>query len=123
VTVHAPPQRAALGIDAAMPARQLAHLAGVRLAVVLWGGLAVIDVWRASGAPSYAGLGAIALLAMLSSVGMRAGTAMGCAGIAWLVVDGFVVHHAGELGWDGSADVGRLALLVGLSILATRVRR
>ena len=34
------------------------------------------------------------------------------AGIAWLVVNGFLVNRLGELSWHGSADLLRLMLLV-----------
>jgi hypothetical protein len=122
VTVQAP-ERVRLDLETDPPAPFLAHLTGVRLAIVLWGGLAVTDIWRPTGTPSYVALGAVAVLTMLASLGMRAGTAIGCAGIAWLVVNGFVDHRLGTLGWDGSADLGRLALLIGLAIVATRVHR
>ena len=119
--MHVSSERVRLDLEADVPAPPIAHLTGIRLGAVLWGGLAVIDVWRPTGAPSYVALGAVAVLAMVSSVGMRTGTAICCAGIAWLVVDGFVVHRAGTLAWTGPADLGRLALLLTLTILATRV--
>jgi hypothetical protein len=120
--VHASAQRADVDLES-LPAPRLVDLAGVRLGVVLWGGLAVVDVWRVLGAPAYAGLGALALLAMLASVGMRPATALACAAVAWLLVDGFVVHRAGVLRWDGAADVWRLAFLVGSATLASRAHR
>jgi hypothetical protein len=101
----------------------LAHLAGVRLAMVLWGGLAVIDVWRLTGTPSYVALGALALVAAGSSIGMRTGTAVASGFVGWLLANGFVVHHLGVLRYDGPSDLARLALLVGVAVLATRVRR
>jgi hypothetical protein len=100
-----------------------ARLAGVRLAIVLWGGLAVADVCDAAGVPSYAGLGALALVVAASSVGVRTGTALGVALVGWLLVDGFVVHRLGVLGFDGAPDTARLGLLVVLALAATRVRR
>ncbi len=99
------------------------ELSGIRLGVVLWGGLAVIDVARVAGVPSYGVLGALTVLVAMSSVGMRTRTALAAAGIGWLLVDGFVVHRYGVLGFDGNPDVARLALLVGVATAATRVRR
>jgi hypothetical protein len=99
------------------------ELAGVRVGIVLWGGLFLVDVGRVTHAPSYAELGAIALLVTASSVGMRAYTALAAAGVGWLVLNGFVVHDFGVLGFDGAPDVARLGLLVGLATAASRARR
>jgi hypothetical protein len=100
-----------------------AELSGVRLAIVLWGGLGVIDVARVAGAPSYAVLGTLALLVTASSIGTRTSTALGAAAIGWMIVNGFVVHHLGVLGFDGTPDAARLLVLVALALVATRVRR
>jgi hypothetical protein len=100
-----------------------AEMASVRLVVALWGGLAVADVCDVAHAPTYVGLAALAVLVTASALGMRAGTALGVAAIGWLVADGFVVHRLGVLGFDGAPDAARLALLVGLALAATRVRR
>jgi len=99
------------------------ELAGVRVGIVLWGGLALVDAGRLTHAPSYAELGAVALLVTTSSVGMRATTALAAALVGWLVVNGFVVHNVGVLGFDGTPDVARLGLLVGLAATASRARR
>jgi hypothetical protein len=98
-----------------------AYVPAVRLAVVLWGGLALVDLTR--GAPSYAGLGALVLLVIACSVGMARTTAAAAGLIAWLVATGFVVNHDGTLRYDGPADLARLALLVGMAVLASGVRR
>ena len=98
-------------------------LAGVRVGVVLWGGLALVDLGQVVGAPSYAELAAVALLVTAASVGMSATTAGAVAVVGWLVVNGFVVHRLGVLGFDGTPDAARLTLLVGLAVLATRARR
>ena len=50
------------------------------------------------------------------------------AGLAWLVVNGFLVDRVGELPWHGPADVYRAAMLtlagvLGLLIAAVRRRR
>jgi hypothetical protein len=119
VSIHAPSRT-----DVADVARiPWAELAGVRVGIVLWGGLLLIDVGRVTHVPSYAELGAVALLVTASSVGMRAYTALAAAGVGWLVVNGFVVHSFGVLGFDGAPDVARLGLLVGLATTASRARR
>jgi hypothetical protein len=98
-----------------------AYVPAVRLAVVLWGGLALVDLTR--GAPSYARLGALVLLVIACSVGMSRTTSAAAGVIAWLVVTGFVVNHDGTLRYDGPADLARLALLVGMALLASGVHR
>ena len=120
MTLHASPPRDTGPVAAGPP---LAQLPGVRLAVVLWGGLALIDVCTIAGAPSYVGLAALALLAMASSVGMGMLTGLAAGSVGWLLVNGFVVHRDGVLRYDGPADLARLALLLGLAALATRVHR
>ena len=100
-----------------------ARLSAVRVGIVLWGGLALVDVGRVTTAPSYAELGAVALLVAAASVRMRVGTALSAALVGWLVVNGFVVHRLGVLGFDGTADLARLGLMVGVALLAARVRR
>jgi hypothetical protein len=119
VSVHAP-SRSTDPVVAPVP---WTELAGVRLGIVLWGGLLLIDVGRVSHAPAYAELGAVAVLVTAASVGMRTPTAGAAALVGWLVVNGFVVHRFGVLGFDGTPDVARLALLVGLAMTATRARR
>jgi hypothetical protein len=98
-------------------------MASVRVATVLWGGLALVDVARLTAAPSYAVLGAVARLVAASSVGMRTSTALSVALVGWLVVNGFVVHRLGVLGFDGTPDLARLSLLTGLALTAARARR
>ena len=100
-----------------------AGLAGIRLGAVLWGGLAVVDVARVTGAPSYAVEGVLAMLVTASSIGTRTSTALGAALIGWMIVNGFVVHQLGVLGFDGTPDLARLLLLVVLAMAATRARR
>jgi hypothetical protein len=120
VTIHAEPGRS---VDVELPGPPLAHVAGVRLAVVFWGGLALVDVGRLVAAPSYAELGALALLVAASSIGMRTRTALSAAVVGWLVMDGFIEHSVGVLGFDGTRDTARLALLTALAMTASRVRR
>ncbi len=100
-----------------------AELGGVRVGVVLWGGLAAVDLGTLTHTPSYAELGAVALLVTAASIGMRPTTAGAAALVGWLVVNGFVVHRFGVLGFDGAPDLARLALLAALAMTATRARR
>lgn len=99
------------------------QLAGVRVGVVLWGGLALVDAGRLAAVPAYAELGALALLVGAASVGMRTTTALAAALVGWLVFNGFVAHRLGVLGFDGTPDLARLCLLAGLALTATRARR
>jgi hypothetical protein len=120
VSIHAPSRRGEVADVVPVP---WVELGGVRVGVVLWGGLALVDVGRLAHAPSYAALGAVAVLVTVSSVGMRTSTALAAALVGWLVIDGFVVHSVGVLGFDGPPDVARLGLLVGLATTASRARR
>jgi len=99
------------------------RMASVRVGAVLWGGLALVNVARLTTAPSYAALGAVALLVMASSVGMRTSTALAVALVGWLVVNGFVIHRLGVLGFDGTPDLVQLCLFAGLALTAARARR
>ena len=98
-------------------------LAGFRVGIVLWGGLAVLDVGRLTRIPSYAELGAVALLVTAASVGMRPLTGICAAVVGWLLVDGFVEHRYGVLGYDVAHDTAVLTLLVGLALATTRTGR
>lgn len=101
----------------------LASFASVRMAVVLWGGLVLVDLCRLAHAPSYLDLALVALLVAAASIRMRAGTAVAAALVGWLLVDGFVEHRYGSLGYDGLPDLARLALLLAVAVVATRVHR
>jgi len=94
-------------------------LGGFRVGVVLWGGLAVLDAGRLAAVPSYAELGAVAVLVTAASVGVRTTTGLCAAVVGWLLVDGFVEHGYGMLGFDAVRDTGILTLLVGLALVAT----
>jgi hypothetical protein len=93
----------------------------VRLGVVLWGGLALVDITRT--APPYAALGALALLVIACSVGLGPRAAAAAGVVGWLLVTGFVVNGEGTLRYDGPGDLARLALLVGVALLASGARR
>jgi hypothetical protein len=102
------------------------ELGGVRVGVVLWGGLAALDAGRLTAAPSYAELGAVGLLVTGACVGVGTATGVCAAVVGWLLVDGFVEHRDGVLGFDAARDTVVLILLVGLALAvtgATRTRR
>jgi hypothetical protein len=119
VTIHAP-VGAALTRGSGIP---WAELGGVRVGVVLWGGLALLDLAHLASAPSYAALGALALLVTAASVGTGTGTALTAALTGWLLVDGFVEHRFGTLGFDGRRDGPVLALLTLIAVVTARTTR
>ncbi len=120
MTIHAPMRRTT---EAEVDSLPLGRFASVRLAIVLWGGLALLDACRLASAPSNVDLSGLALLVAACCIGMRTGTAVCAAVVGFLLVDGFVLHHDGVLRYDGLPDLARLALLVGVALLATRLRR
>jgi hypothetical protein len=120
VTIQVPTRQ---GSSSEVDQLPLARFASIRLAVVLWGGLALVDLGRLAHAPSYLDLALVALLVAAASIRMRAGTAVAAALVGWLLVDGFVTHRYGALGYDGTPDLARLALLTAVAVLATRVHR
>ncbi|MDQ1485491.1 MAG: hypothetical protein QOJ62_1184 [Actinomycetota bacterium] len=65
-----------------------------------------------------------ALVAMMVVVGVvaywcRPLASAATAALGWLALNGFVVDHAGQLHWHGSADVVRLACLFGVALAAS----
>lgn len=103
-----------------------AHLAeapGPRLFVVFWGGLALVDVSRAWDAPTTLEIALLAGVAVACSIGQATGTAVALAGVAWLVVTGFVVNPDGALRLTGPADALRLGVLVAVAVAAAGQRR
>jgi hypothetical protein len=100
-----------------------ARLGAVRVAIVLWGGLMVLDLGRLAVAPAYAELGAVAILVTAASVRARTMTGLCAAVVGWLLVNGFVEHHDGVLGFDLTHDLAVLTLLTGLALAATHTRR
>ena len=82
-----------------------------------------MDVGTLAHVPSDAELVWVVLLVTVASTGVAVPTAVGAAAVGWLVVDGFVTHRFGDLGFDGASDLGRLALLVVCATVASRVRR
>jgi hypothetical protein len=91
--------------------------------VIFWGGLAAIDVCQAVHAPPVVQLGVV--VAMVAGCCLHATfvTGVAVAGVAWLLVNGFVVNELGRLHVDGVPDLLRAALLLGVALLVTGVRR
>jgi hypothetical protein len=98
---------------------QLRGLPAARLFVQFWGGLAVLDVTKALGAAPWGqGVGLAALVAACS-LGMRWTVALGLAGVAMLLVNGFVEHDYGQLRLTGLPDLVWLAVLAAAAVAAT----
>jgi hypothetical protein len=100
-----------------------ARLGAVRVGIVLWGGLLALDIGRVTAAPAYAELGAVAILVAAASLRTRRTTGLCAAVVGWLLVNGFVEHHDGVLGFDLTHDLAVLTLLTGLALAATHTRR
>lgn len=100
-----------------------AELSGVRVGLVLWGGLPVLDLARLAAVPSYVAVGALALLVTAASIRMRTTTGLCAAVVGWLLVDGFVEHRYGVLGFDAAHDLTILAVLFVVAMAGTRVTR
>ena len=94
------------------------RLEATRLAVALWGGLAVLDLAHLAGAAPLVQFALVALLVAGCSRGVRRPTALCVAGIGWLLVNGFVVHQLGQLGFVGAADLASATLLVAVALAA-----
>ena len=93
------------------------HSLGGRLFVMLWGGLALVDLTRPAGGIVAGGL--VVGLVALCGVGLSVHAAAAVAGTGWLVLNGFVLHQYGELGF-GATSWGLLAtvLVIGLAVAA-----
>ncbi|UNZ21824.1 hypothetical protein HC362_14715 [Streptomyces sp. 891-h] len=97
---------------------------------VVWAGafagsLVVVAVLRATvglGSPLVA-LTTFGVLTTVLGLSGRAGAAPGTAGLCWLFHNSFAVAPQGELSWNGSMEVARLGLFLGLSLLGTSVAR
>lgn len=93
-----------------------------RALIALWGGLAAIDATQSLSEPMVQ-LGAVTAVVAVCSLGVGRGAACVVAGIGWLLVNGFVVHGFGQLGFVGVGDVLRAVLLLGVALAATELRR
>jgi hypothetical protein len=102
---------------------RLTELSTLRPLVGLWGGLAVLDLCRLLDAAAWAEVCAVAALVAACSVGVGRLVAVSVAAIGWLLLNGFVVHHFGQLGFVGATDLVRGALLLAVGLLAAGWRR
>ena len=100
----------------------LPHLQGFRLFTSFWGSLLAVDVARGVHAPPWAAMLLVVAVVGLSSLGQWTPAALMIGGIGWLVVTGFVVNAYGELALTGLADLGRLGVMLAVSLLGSRVR-
>lgn len=96
------------------------QLPSFRLLVMFWGGLAVLDATRfLNDSVQFA---AVVLLQAACSRHVSRTTALALAGIAWLLVNGFVVNHYGQLHVTGVGDVLRAGVLVVVAMMARAQR-
>jgi hypothetical protein len=91
------------------------HSLGGRLFVTLWGSLALVDLARPAGGLMAGGL--VVGLVAVCGVGLSVLAASAVSGTGWLVLNGFVLHRYGELGF-GATSWGLLVavLVVGLVV-------
>jgi hypothetical protein len=92
-----------------------------RLFVALWGGLAIVDMARPGGA-LLAGTLVIALAAACGA-GQSWPAATSIATTGWLVVNGFVEHRYGELGFGRTSWFLLVLGLVATHSVAARTTR
>jgi hypothetical protein len=98
--------------------RATGRSAGGRLFVALWGGLLVVDVSRPAGNLLTSGL--VVVLVACCGIGQSVGAATAIAGTGWLVINGFVEHEYGELGFDPTSWWLLAAVLVVVLTVALR---
>lgn len=75
------------------------------------------------GVPDAASLALFALALASCSTIATSMTALLLAGCAWLDYDGFVIGRQGSLTWHGTADVTRILVLAGSTLLVLTLRR
>lgn len=73
--------------------------------------------------PSAVVVGGVVVAAAVASWWLTAPAALVSAAVAFLVVDGFVLGHLGDLSWDGTPDAVLLVVTVLACLLATEARR
>ena len=91
---------------------------GGRLFIALWGGLAVVDLTR----PTSRWLAGVLIVVLVACCGIGQSIPAACAiaGTGWLVINGFVQHQYGELGF-GRTSWWTLAVVLAV-VLAVEVR-
>ena len=103
------------------PGRSLAG----RLFLALWGGLALVDLSRPTGSRVVAGA-LVVILVACCGVGQPVPAAAAIAVTGWLVVDGFVQHEYGQLGFGHTSWAVLAAMAVtavGVSVRTTATHR
>jgi len=99
------------------------HGVGGRMFVALWGGLAVVLVCRAIGFTAWQSGAAVVVLVGACSLGLPGRSAVLVAVTGWLVVDGFVAHRFGELGFSSRMVCVLIATLATALIASTTTRK
>ena len=99
-------------------ARHLVTETSARVFVILWGGLAVVDLADALGAPVPVTGALLVALTGVASLRLARARTLGGAVTAWLVLNGFVEGSAGQLAWHGWPDVWWLLALVVVALVA-----
>jgi len=64
----------------------------------------------------------LAIVAIIAGIGaslVRPRASLAIAGIAWLMLNGFLVDRYGDLRWHGGADLVRLLAMVGICLAAS----
>ena len=119
------PGRGAGGANAchALPGRHCWSASSGLLAAYA-GSAAVTAVVALAGGTRHpaAALAAYGLLAAVVAASTRPAAAAGVALIGWMFDNGFIVGRHADLGWHGSADVRRLAILLAVAMLGSRLR-
>jgi hypothetical protein len=98
--------------------RYLLQLPAYRVGVMLWGGLAAIDLARAVAAPAAVQTAVVAALVAGLSRHVPRAAGLLVAGTGWLLVNGFIVDDFGLLAWHGLADAVRLGVLAAVAMVA-----
>ena len=90
--------------------------------LALWGGIALVLGCRAIGLDAWLTTGAVIALIGACSLGQRALASVAVAVTGWLVVDGFVEHRYGQLGFD-SRTLWLLIAAVALALTISSITR
>jgi hypothetical protein len=102
--------------------RATRHGVGGRLFVALWGGLAVVDLTRPGAGEVVSGIAVVALVG-LCGIGQSPAAAAAIAATGWLVINGFVQHRYGELGFGAASWWLLVTVLVVVLTVSSRTTR